>query len=662
MLRAMKIWMLMMPAVVMLLTACINDDFRDGDSPSRGDEPTDGNVFIRFRLSLGDGMASRAEEEKVDSLTPGTENEARVNSIDIMVFAAENPKSSDDYKLIDIMYLDSKQIEAITNPAGLVVPLVAAGGKKLHIYAGVNFTPWMRSRFTLGCGTDVSLASAAADSWDVMNDFVPGSGGKSENLGTSGIPMTGQFVLTATGSADIEITAAQLQENNTLNLEANLSRIVAKVHLLTWTETYGVNNTIDKTDSVTYAIAKDYSHPESEEFGSWLGWMRLSFVRYMINGTNKSTYMFPQTQKNVDGSVDFKDLNMSLAAYRNGNLFDESLWRKDFNFYDGVSLHSANISKTAFWGKAETYYDSKLKYTSQSSYKGDNLYTKGLYCLENYFDIPADETFYKNQKNGIPVVTQLSIATRLVPRYLAVLTDFPARLDEFFKEAEDKNYSAEFYTKYGITKDDFGKEDAKRWNEIKTDYFGRDYLNKNPDPNINHGRSEVYRNDFYVFPARNEVDAMYFVNWSLIARGLWSGDDNDFESGKFPKYTYYVYDTKYDEASGLGDSKYSQRYIYLVAGAVALAKDENIGIKTYSVPHIGGWGYYYTYIDNYNGHGTVDGVTTFKASQVTRNKYYIITVENFGTPGGTITEPEYIKVNTVPVGWDYSGRGDIFLH
>jgi len=646
MLRALKIWILMlMPAVAMLLTACINDDFLDGDSPVNGEEPA-GDVFIRFRLSLGDGMASRAE---VDSLTPGTDNENKINSIDILVFASENS----GYKLIDVVYLDSEQIQTITkDPEGLVVPLAATKGQKLHIYAAVNLLPWMRSKFIINqCGTDVSLASDGADCWDVMNDFIPGSGGKSESLGASGIPMTGQFKLKATGSPDIEITAAQLQESNTLEVETYVSRIVAKVHLLAKTdETYNF-----------YVNAKDVSHTRAaddsdDQYADWLGWMRLDSVRYMINGTNKSTYLFQQTQATAGGTTVYKDLNMSLAAYRNGELFDEPLWRRDFNFYDGISLHRVNISDAEHFGKAEAFDGTKL----DNTINGGTDYSNGLYCLENYFDTPADFDFYNGQKYAMPVVTNLSIATKLTPKYLAVLTDFPAKLDAFFKEAADANYSAEFYKKYGITKDDLGKADAEHWNLIKKDYFGEGYLNVNPDPYVDHGLSRVFRKDFYIFQALNVSDAMYFINWSLIARGLWSGDDKEFENGKFPKDTYYVYDTRYDEASGAADSDYSQRYVYLVAGAVAYATGENMRIKTYSVPHVGGWGYFYTYIDD--NKTTVNGVTPFTASQVTRNKYYIITVDNFGTPGGTITDPEYIKVNTVPVGWDYTGRGDINLH
>ncbi len=77
------------------------------------------------------------------------------------------------------------------------------------------------------------------------------------------------------------------------------------------------------------------------------------------------------------------------------------------------------------------------------------------------------------------------------------------------------------------------------------------------------------------------------------------------------------------------------------------------------MPHIGGWGYYYTYLDQLQ---TAQNRTPYTASQVTRNTYYLITVGNFGVPGGSTSQPEYIRVNTEPVGWDYEGKSDIDLH
>lgn len=652
------LWLMRIIAVVGLLASCSDDTFRD-DIPEK--EAPAGDVYIRFRMSIGDNGipdVTRAGDESGtgtgDETTPGSDSENAINSIDLLVYDAKNGK------LADIVSLKGETIKGITSDNGVVIPIYAHLNQSLHIYAAANMTDRMRSELRLDNSLeDVSAASSQSEYWDVMNEFVPGSDGMQENLETNNgcIPMTGQFVTDGddAGSTEIIVKEENLSKEKPLVLTTELCRIVAKVHVLARTENFNVTNLeTGKPESVPFVIAKDNSDTQeggtaSDEYADWLGWMRLSSVRYIINGTNKSTYLFPQTQTNADGKTVPKDLNMDLEAYRNGQLFDESLWSRDFNFYDGMSLHSANILNTQYFGKAEAYDGTKL----QSTLNGGTDYSKGLYCLENYFDTPTDESFYSNRTNAIPSVTHLSIATRLVPRRLAVLTDFPGKLNDFFKEAGNMNYSADFYRKYNITKNDLDRRDAEHWEKMKKNYF-----EDNKD-----SKTELYRTDFIIVKTDNEYDAESLINWSLIARGLWTGDDTDFENGRFPKNTYYIYDTKYDEASGAANGNYSQHYVYLVAGAVALAKGDNIRIKNYSVPHIGGWGYYFTYIDETQEPPTDDKtMTPYTNSQVTRNKYYIITVGNFGTPGGTITEPEYIKVNTLSVGWDYAGKGDIHLH
>ncbi len=645
----------MMPVVMLMFTACINDDFPEDDAtdtPVNSEEPT-GDVFIRFSLRLGDGMASRAEGEILETL--GTDNENAINTVDILVFDAA------DNKLCDVAYLDAAQVAAAKSPDGATVPIMGAKGKTLHIYAAVNIPPRMRHKFIYGkCGTDVSYASTGVnfDVWNVMNEFVPGSYGKQENLDPSlGIPMTGQFKVDG-GNFDITVTEKHSKKENDLHVSADLSRIVAKVHVLAKSILYKAS-VEDK--GVDYVIAKENSAapivsdatPGTPDFKDWLGWMRLSDVRYIINGTNKSTYLLPQT----DAEGKMKDLNMDLGFYRSGYSFDESLWGKDFNFYHAVSLHSANISNNGYFGQAEKYEQARWDHTGKGEGATDR-YVKGLYCLENYFDIPTNLEFYSKRKNTIPMVTHLCIATKLVPRDLVVLKDFPKKLDDFFDEVEKRKDDPTFYEAYGTTKDELTAagidlvEDAERWKEMKQYYF----VDTEEKPMV----AQLKRNEFYIFSSRTIEEANCFINWSLIARGLWSSDDKEFANGKYPKNTYYVYDTQYDGASSVsGTDDWERKYVYLVAGAVAFASDDNIGIKLHSVPHVGGWGYYYTYIDN-NKTGVND--VLFTSSQVTRNTYYIITVNNFGTPGGTITDPEYIRVNTECVGWDYAGRGDINLH
>lgn len=632
----------------MMLFAGCSDDVLRKDLPE--EEKPAGNVYIRLQMNLnsdgpaGSRSASRAGEGSTDpETTPGTPQEEAVNTVDILVFDAETDK------LTDIVFLDEAQVGQITSDDGIVVPIFAKQGQAVKIYAAVNMTATMRQFFTLGStGTNFSLSSTGNSYWDVINEFVPGSNGKQATLedNTNGcIPMTGQFKVESVSADDTDNTASSDEitikghttKDNPLSVKADVSRIVAKVHVLAKTEEYTVTSG-GKDEKVQYAIAHD--KPDSNE---WIGWIRLANVRYILNGTNKSTYIFPQ-ENGTDKPYPWKDRNMDLATYRNGRMF--SNYENDFMFYDGMSLHRENISPTSHFAKAAPYDETTLKNT-EDGLDVPNRYTAGLYCLENYFDTPTtdfeEDKFYDTRVDAIPMITHVSIAAKLTPRSIVVRNDYNDRMSDFVKAYG--NDPDDFRKQYGLTAGDFKDSDKDRWETIKKRYFGT--------------TSETYRNDFRIIETKSEADAADLINWSLMINNLWSGDDADFENGKYPASTFYVYDTHYDGEQP-AETTWNQRYLYLTAGAVNAASDKNIKIKTYSVPHIGGWGYYYTYLDQLKQ--TDNGKTPYTASQVTRNTYYLVTVGNFGFPGGTVTRPEYIKVNTMPVGWDYSGKGDINLH
>ena len=654
MLNACKIWTLLSLATMMLFAGCSDDVLRE-DLPE--EEKPAGNVYIRLQMNLnsdgpaGSRAASRAgEDSTTPETTPGTHQEEVVNTVDILVFDAATDKQT------DIVFLDETQVGQITSAGGLVVPIFAKQGQTVKIYAAVNMTAAMRQFFTLGStGTNFTLSSTGNSYWDVINEFVPGSNGKQTTLETAKgcIPMTGQFKVESVSADDTDNTAGSGEitikghttKDDPLSVKADVSRIVAKVHVLAKTE----EHTVTSGEKVQYAFAKEQiNNTESE----WIGWIRLENVRYILNGTNKSTYIFPQAN-NTESQYPWKDRNMDLAHYRNGRMF--SNYENDFMFYDGMSLHRENISPTSHFAQAEQFVKERLDNTKEEPAPTPDPYTAGLYCLENYFDTPTansdDDQFYDTRVDAIPMITHLSIAAKLTPRSIVVRENYKDRMDGFVKEYNDNHDN--FRKKYGLTAGDFTDEDATRWKTLSERY------SKSKDGDYFKDEQFVYRTEFRIIKTESEADAADLINWSLMINNLWSGDDADFENGKYPASTFYVYDTKYD-GEQTAEATWNQRYLYLTAGAVNAATDTNIKIKTYSVPHIGGWGYYYTYLDQLQQ--TVNGKTPYKASQVTRNTYYLVTVGNFGFPGGTVTRPEYIKVNTVPVGWDYSGRGDINLH
>lgn len=631
MLNACKIWILLSLAMMMLFAGCSDDVLRE--DPPKEEKPA-GNVYIRLQMNLnsngpaGSRAASRAGEGSTDNkTTPHTKREKAVNSVDILVFDATTDE------LTDIVFLDETQIGQIMEPNHLVVPIFAKQGQTVKIYAAVNMTAAMRQFFTLGStGTDFSLSSTGNSYWDVINEFVPGSNGKQETFEANDngcIPMTGQFKVESVSADDTdkvgsgEITIkGHTTKDDPLSVKADVSRIVAKVHVLA------------KTDTDGYVTATD-----SKQNNARIGWITLEDVRYIPNGTNKSSYIFPQEENNT-----LNDKNMNLEHYLVGGKINAQLWGTDYVFLDGKAVHKANID--SYMGVAEQYNGEKLNITSTTKDPNEpNRYFKGMYCLENYFDIPSNRILFDEYEDVIPMITHVSIAARMTPCEILVESNFETKMTDFVKQYEDN--SEEFRLTYGLNENDFNDNDKNLWNNTI-----KDIVTKGIDEE--HGFKKISF-DETVEEEKKICYIRHILNWSLMINNVWSSDPSKFDDDRYSDGTFYVYDQKFD-----GDTYTGSRYLYLTVGAVSSASDENIHIKARSVPHIGGWGYYYTYIDNDGS--TQNGKTPYTASQVTRNTYYIITVENFGYPGGSITNPEYIKVNTRPVGWDYVGKGNINLH
>lgn len=633
MLNACKIWILLSLAMMMLFAGCSDDVLRE-DLPE--EEKPAGNVYIRLQMNLnsngpaGSRATSRAGDGSIDPETPGTSKENAVNTVDILVFDATTNE------LTDVVFLDETQITQITSDIGIVVPIFAKQGQKVKIYAAVNMTAAMRQFFTLGStGTNFTLSSTGKSYWDVINEFVPGSNGKQailEGNPNGGIPMTGQFKVESvsdgdtdntTGSGDITIKV-HTTKDNPLSVKADVSRIVAKVHVLAKSDD-------DKYVNATYSNTTDR-----------IGWITLEDVRYIPNGTNKSSYIFPQEENNT-----LKDKNMDLEHYLVGGKINAQLWGTDYVFLDGKAVHKANID--SYTGVAEQYNEDKLEITSTTEDPNEpNRYYKGMYCLENYFDIPSNRTLFDDYEDVIPMITHVSIAARMTPCEILVESDFETKMTDFVNLYE--NYLDIFRLTYGLNENDFNDDDKDLWKNTIKDIVTKGIIEE-------HGFNKISSMSFDK-TVKDEDKISYIrhiLNWSLMINNVWSNDPSKFDGGRYSDGTFYVYDQKFDD-----DTYTGSRYLYLTVGAVSSASDENIHIKARSVPHIGGWGYYYTYIDNDGS--PQNGKTPYTASQVTRNTYYIITVENFGYPGGSITNPEYIKVNTRPVGWDYAGKGNINLH
>ncbi len=652
------IWFPIFTALAAALCACSDEPVMPADETVPLQQAQEGDVYIRFQLSLADNGIPGGTRAGEPYLTPGTSRESVVNTVDLFVYdAATNT-------LMESVALDGEQIAAAIAGGGAVVQLSAADGMDISIYAVVNMPEKARGYFVPGvAGNAASIVSGKTDYWDVMEDFIPFSSGSQENLENDAkgcIPMTGQFEYA--GSTVITVDRSKMTEASPMKVHADVCRMVAKIHVLAKTKTFKLVSTGEVVEYAN-AAAADYVQPAAdtgdEGYGNWMGWIRKANVRYIPNGINKASYLFPQPFEPVgdvtSGYSPWRDSNMDLDYYVSsgkdiGLGFDAPRWSRDFVFYNGLALHKENVSPRSHFAQVETFSQDSLDNTINNSDVAER-YTKGLYCLENYFYRPALFDSYSSYQDAVPMVTHVSIAAKLTPREIIILDNFAAAMDLFVERYE--NYPSLFESTYELSIDDFSEVEAEKWRQIKEKY--KEYFTSD----------EHKFRSFRRIRLGNEPDAVAIITWSLKANKLWSRNPEDFESGKYPAGTFYVYDRKYDSETPSAQkdrATYNQQYLYLTAGVVAAATGDDMYLKTYSVPHVGGWGYYYTYLNGINQSLPDGAMTPFYCSQVARNTYYIVTVNNFGVPGGSVSRPEYIKVNTVPVGWNYAGSGNINLY
>lgn len=123
----------------------------------------------------------------------------------------------------------------------------------------------------------------------------------------------------------------------------------------------------------------------------------------------------------------------------------------------------------------------------------------------------------------------------------------------------------------------------------------------------------------------------------------------------FPEGTYFYH------------NKEKAFYTYGAMGRDGVSMDDidtNPGVFGVFVPYIGGWGYYYTYVDNRKGYNPTpdDWNEFYRHGQVERNRYYILNITGFTQPGSSVTNPNYIMVHTYSFPWIDGGSGEITLN
>lgn len=157
-----------------------------------------------------------------------------------------------------------------------------------------------------------------------------------------------------------------------------------------------------------------------------------------------------------------------------------------------------------------------------------------------------------------------------------------------------------------------------------------------------------------------EADAQFILTMSLKLNKAYISSteygnqvtDGTYSGSKFPDNTFFAFTP--DSDSDTGSNTDTFLYHYYTYGA-----RQKIANPIYYVPYVGGWAYYYTYL---NGDGTnTTNKAVYSDSQVTRNTYYILKLNKITRLGGSKTDPNNIQVNTTVVPWTKGGRLDVDL-
>lgn len=476
--------------------------------------------------------------------------------------------------------------------------------EKVSIYLAANLTRQQAESIT---SPTASYKTNATSYTRAINEFAPyefmpqfGVTGISKR--DIGIAMTEQAVSGSDKEFDLH---RYTSPDNPLALTVNLKRVVAKA-LLTVAPA--------SSDEIAEGYDKNEAYAVIASENQNKGWVRINDIYYFPNGTNKSLYWFKQTDNN-------KDPNSDLTYYITSTEADTEL-----------ALNTAKYQNDfVYYNQTEQY---KLYYVYYQAQKFDqetdknNSYTAGMYFLENTFTIPDG---YNSQleayKLALPMVTSISIALRYTPKEIYV----------------EKGLYDQLESGTGMS-----ASERQEWADMKTKY-------KNKEPWDDTSWSDVGAVIF-----QDEADAQFVLTMSLKLNKAYISStdygnqvvDGTYSGTKFPDNTFFAFTPETDT-----DDKFL--YHYYTYGA-----RQKIVNPIYYVPYVGGWAYYYTYLDGDStdfGEGTNSSKAEYSDSQVKRNTYYILKLNKITRLGGSKTDPNNIQVNTTVVPWTKGGRLDVDL-
>lgn len=660
-----------------LLGAC--SDMKDDIGPLPEPQPVAvGQTYFRFHISLAEpGAPTTRAEETGESV--GSDHENAIRSFYVFIFDGNYGYVTD----INLTGKVENNTEYLYSTDNLVLKsgthyMVAFANLPEALYDKVKNLASDPEHFlyipvNVGSGPSVMGMSRF---YDVINYFARDSYGRQsllEEAPDGCIQMQG-IGKNNSGSSSFDLSEVH-SKDNPLDVRFELTRSVAKVHLLyTDTETSGGVDFLK-----TYKKADETG---VTNINGGIGFIRADSLFYTVNSLNREIYLIPkEAAPDKYPKLWYEDPNMDLTSVM--QQVDAKTYRYDQGKLDAEFVYTppqdySKLTDAQFYQhfeRAEKLDDAKLRRTNSRQGGG---YVKGVYALPNGYAKPTVEQtdgnnlLANNRVNPVRSITHLQVAARLMPRELYVdratwtsvtdgkntnLTDEERDfVEELFRLSTTKDgyfYESVFMSDRGVR---LAAGSAKANFELDCVYidFGQRFQVAGETtvvPNTTDTEVDLYR----------KIER--FLALCLKVQGAYRNPGTEWQANFFTPGTYWTVPLPYtDPVTGKQETKY-----YFITERMARTPGTLTGVRNKIVPHVGGWCYFFSYIEDYNVKNSED-ITHYSDpnmgyvnSQLLRNTYYLpqlnrITVPGNGDDGGT-----YIEVNTFSIPWVDAGEGKTFL-
>lgn len=410
-----RIFCVMALGIVSLLGSCSPDHLEEPYVPP----VYEGNVLVNINVSMrlsGGAPQTRSENEYELSLT---DEESRIERLVIMLV---------DLDASGKEIPDNRNYDEVINPdveTSVKFCVKTTPGPK-HVYLVANMSA-ERAIDAVSGNQPVAVTGTTYES--VISEFVKLDNAVSTGANRAGsdIAMSGQATLLS-GQKEIYISAASLNgssgTNPTLNLAVTLQRCVAKVML---TCKIAVNKTGGKPDG-KYVMIRDPQSTKEEPTNpnninnSYNGWMHIEDVWFVLNNSNRRTYIMQQQQL-ISGTECVSDPNFALSDYIHLDNYTYtpklSVYADNFiSFNDSELKLPEAIDGIPFAGATCRMRALPYDATRADPKNLSRHYTEGLYCLEN--TLLNDFTLTATELQTVPRMgsTYLVIGARYVPKYI----------------------------------------------------------------------------------------------------------------------------------------------------------------------------------------------------------------------------------------------------